>query len=123
MTDSSHEQQRQDVALLCGPTEDQKGTRILRARQGTIEAGEIRPARDGQPLRGSELVRLHPRAEAPAVCDVEVLHADEASAKSLDRPAQVATDAYRRNWDRIFGETAASAEAAPAVPAANRLLN
>src|SRR5512147_3112508 len=102
MTDSSREQ-RQDVALLCGPTEDRKGTRILRARQGTIEAGEIRPAREGQPLGGQELVRLHPRPEAPAVCDVEVLHANEASAKPLDRPAQVATDAYRRNWDRIFG--------------------
>ncbi len=94
-----------DVAILCGPTEDQQGTRILRAREGAIEAGEVRPARDGQPLAGQELVRLRPRVESPLVCDVEVLYSsrDSASSKDLDRPAQVATDEYRRNWDRIFG--------------------
>ena len=107
-----------DVAVLCGPTEDGKGARILRARSGTLEAGEIRPTEDGQPLHG-ELVRLVPRADAPCVCDVEVLH-DATRARrpepgtgpsqALGHPAQVATEEYRLNWERIFGDSPGGAD-------------
>jgi hypothetical protein len=102
-----------DVALLYAPTDDGKGARILRSRDGNIEAGEVRPAKDGQPLQGGELVRLEPRADAPCVCDVRVLHEArprESSAPPAPptsaptgRPAQVATEDYRVNWDRVFG--------------------
>jgi len=101
-----------DVALLYAPTEDGKGARVLRAREGGVETGEVRPVRDGQPLQQGELVRLSPRAEAPCLYDVEVLHdtaaepkqpADAATESSRGRPAQVASDDYRMNWDRIFG--------------------
>ena len=101
-----------DVALLYAPTDDGKGARILRARDGNLEAGEVRPAKDGQPLQGGELVRLEPRADAPCVCDVHVLHqaqkqdAPAPSPPALEaagRPAQVATEDYRLNWDRVFG--------------------
>jgi hypothetical protein len=104
-----------DVALLYAPTDDGKGARILRARDGNIEAGEVRPAKDGQPLHGAELVRLEPRPDAPCVCDVHVLHQAPkkdapapapATAPALEpagRPAQVATEDYRLNWDRVFG--------------------
>ena len=102
-----------DVALLYAPTDDGKGARILRARDGNIEAGEVRPAKDGQPLPGAELVRLEPRPDAPSICDVHVLHearTRESTAPSslpevepTGRPAQVATEGYRVNWDRVFG--------------------
>ena len=99
-----------DVALLYAPTDDGKGARILRSRDGNLEAGEVRPAKEGQPLQGGELVKLEPRADAPCVYDVEVLHegkrtaADvQAAPESNGRPAQVATDDYRMNWDRVFG--------------------
>ena len=102
-----------DVALLYAPTDDGKGARVVRARHGAFEAGEVRPVKDGQPINRGELVRLLPREGAPAVCDVEVLHApgDASSAEretsSEDalrgRPAQVASDHYRTNWDRTFG--------------------
>ncbi|HMI84349.1 MAG TPA: hypothetical protein VK550_09665 [Polyangiaceae bacterium] len=102
-----------DVALLYAPTEDGKGARILRSRDGNLEAGEIRPVKDGQSLHGGELVRLEPRADAPCICDVHVLHEgrrDEANAPPAaasseppGRPAQVATKDYRLNWDRVFG--------------------
>src|SRR2546423_5035730 len=100
-----------DVALLYAATDDGKGARVLRSRDGTLEAGEMRPAADGQPLLHGELVRLSPRKDAPCVCDVEVLHAtpqaapdDDASSSAARRgPAQVASDDYRLNWDRIFG--------------------
>ena len=99
-----------DVALLYAPTDDGKGARILRSRDGNLEAGEVRPVKEGQPLQGGELVRLEPRADAPCVCDVQVLHEQKraegdtaAAPESTGRPAQVATDDYRMNWDRVFG--------------------
>jgi hypothetical protein len=103
-----------DVALLYAPTEDGKGARVVRARNGAFETGEVRPIRDGQPLNQGELVRLSPRPDAPSVCDVEVLHERPAEVaasevpppdRSLGRPALVASDDYRVNWDRIFGSS------------------
>jgi hypothetical protein len=103
----------EDVALLYAPTDDGKGARVLRARGGSLETGEVRPVRDGQPIHQGEVVRLSPRSDAPSVCDVEVLHAAPSEAEAspasspaeprLGRPAQVASDDYRVNWDRIFG--------------------
>jgi hypothetical protein len=107
-----------DVALLYAPTEDGKGARVLRARDGSLETGEVRAIKEGQPINRGEVVKLTPRAGAPCVCDVEVLHAaaqaapsadtspsasSERGAESSGRPAQVATEDYRVNWDRIFG--------------------
>ena len=111
-----------DVALLYAPTDDGKGARVLRARDGLLEAGEVRPVKEGQPINRGEVVKLTPiRSGAPCLCNVEVLHAPEATgqapsaalpanladsargAEANGRPAQVATDDYRDNWDRIFG--------------------
>jgi hypothetical protein len=93
-----------DVVLVHGPTEDGAGARIVRARPGKLEAGEIRPVREGQPINAGELVTLKPREGTPNVCDVNVLHAAE-PAKDVrgTGPAQVATRAYRDSWERIFG--------------------
>jgi hypothetical protein len=102
-----------DVAVVYAPTDDGKGARILRSRDGALEAGEVRPVKNGQPIIRGEVVRLVPRSETPCVCDVEVLHEQPAPEASQDvapqasqptgRPAQVATEDYRLNWDRIFG--------------------
>jgi len=94
-----------DVALVHSPTEDGKGARILRLRDGELSAGEIRPVVEGQPLAGRELVRLHGREEQPGVCDVEVLHDGAAGATEGGRasgPARVSSDAYRRGWGQVF---------------------
>src|SRR4051812_25413813 len=100
---SPKDPETQDVALLCGPTEDGRGARILRARKGRVEAGEVRPVLEGKPLSGGELVRLSPREGAPALCDVEVLHEAPAAKDEAGRPARVSNERYRENWDRIFG--------------------
>ena len=48
-----------DVVLVHGATGDGEGARVLRARPGHIEAGEVRPIREGQSLApGGEVVRL-----------------------------------------------------------------
>ncbi len=103
----------QDVVLIHGMTEDQKGLKVLRARNDTIEVGEVRPLAEGQPIN-NDVVRLKPRAGAPYLCDVETQYSPEAARKTARAqtddiarkqrtgPAQVATKAYRDNWDAIW---------------------
>ena len=103
-----------DVVMMHGRTEDGEGARVLRARPGRLEAGEVRPLREGKPLVAGEVVRLEPRPDNPQLHDVHVQHvikpadvqagtaAPESKAEH-NGPAQVATDAYRESWDRTFG--------------------
>lgn len=99
-----------DVVMLHGKTEDGEGARVVRARPGRLEAGEVRPLREGKPLTQGEVVSLSRRKDAPALYDVKVEHVVEgpeppatATRKSTPGPAQVATRAYRESWERIFG--------------------
>jgi hypothetical protein len=114
-----------DIAILSGPTEDGQGARVLRIRQGTVSAGEIRPVKEGEPITHNEVVRLHPIDADQRVCEVEVLHDpalppagrddkpetpehDESSAQrdakaaTSPRRARVSTPTYRKNWSAIF---------------------
>ena len=105
-----------DVALIHGVTPDGEGLNILRARGDRLELGAIRPLREGAPITG-EVVTLRPRANFPALCDVES-HFKPNEEKSERQepppsaivqrtgPAQVATDEYRRNWDAIWNRPA-----------------
>jgi hypothetical protein len=121
-----------DIAILHGPTEDGTGARLLRFRGDTVTAGEIRPAREGQPLGQGELVRLKPLHRELPVCEVEVLHAPTAPAGDAETeteaestgapdlepaahparhragPARVSNRRYRRNWSAVFGARAPS---------------
>ena len=100
-----------DIALACGPTDDGEGVRILRRRREALELGELRALKEGQPIHG-EVVRLRPRGDHPRLLDVEVLlpRPTEAPGAETGRgPAQVATESYRDNWERIFGAGPAGA--------------
>ena len=109
-----------DVALIHGVTPDGEGLKILRARGDRLELGAIRPLREGAPITG-EVVTLRPRANFPALCDVETHFkpAEEASDRQEPAPsalvqrtgpAQVATDEYRRNWDAIWSQPASKSK-------------
>jgi hypothetical protein len=95
-----------DVALIHGKTADGEGLRIIRRRDDRIELGAVRPLKEGAPIAG-EVVSLTPRAECPALCDVKVHYTSPAAPSDVPAaprhgPAQVATDRYRENWDRIW---------------------
>ena len=91
-----------DVVLVQGATGDGDGVRVLRARPGQLEAGEVRPIRQGQSLAaGGELVRLVERPGAPCLYDVKVDY-QVPPAPAANGPAQVATRAYRDSWERTF---------------------
>ncbi|HXN33537.1 MAG TPA: hypothetical protein VN894_16825 [Polyangiaceae bacterium] len=99
-----------DVVLMHGPTDDGEGARVLRARPGRIDTGEVRPMREGRPfVAGTEVVRLERRADAPAVFDVHVECSIPAAAGSQRTtlaqggPPQVSTPEYRENWELTFG--------------------
>lgn len=96
----------EDVALICGRTEDGKGVHILRKRASGIEAGIVQPLEEGKPIHG-ELVTLRQRGQTP-LCDVEVHYAPKTAevtrteGATRGHPAQVASDTYRKNWDAIW---------------------
>jgi hypothetical protein len=114
-----------DVAVVVASTEDGKGARIVRSREGKIEIGELRAAEEGKPLQGRELIRLKPQVSSEnttsvPIYDVEVVHAgtstkpdaEEVGLRQGQKPAQVASSAYRESWDRIFGNANASGNGA-----------
>jgi hypothetical protein len=96
---------KEDVLLVGGPTESGEGCHVLRKRDDQLEVGELRAVREGRPLQG-ELVRLKPRQESERLFDVDVVMAapKRPEARSNAGPAQVASDDYRRNWDRVFAK-------------------
>ncbi len=103
----------EDVVFVHSPTERGDGFRVIRKRDDTIEVGEMRQAEEGKPLHG-ELVKLSPREDSERTFDVEVLvPRPDPAPKAADRsgPPQVANDAYRKNWEAIFG-----ARKTPALP-------
>ncbi|EYF07506.1 hypothetical protein [Chondromyces apiculatus] len=100
---------RGDLLFVHSPSDDGQGLRVIRKRENRIEFGELRALEEGRPLHG-EVVQLHQREEHERLFDVEVMldaaHTAPA-AHARSGPAQVATDAYRSNWDAIFGPPAA----------------
>lgn len=109
-----------DVALIHGVTPDGEGLKILRARGDRVELGAVRPLREGVPITG-EVVTLRPRANFPALCDVETHFKPPAegsdsgspeppSVVQRTGPAQVATDEYRRNWDAIWNRSSGNSK-------------
>lgn len=96
----------EDVALVCGASEDGDTLGVLRKRGDRVEPALLKKAVEGQPLHG-ELVRLTARDE-PMLFDVETLYAPPATSEPTDAsgsrsgPAKVTTKAYRRGWNRLF---------------------
>ena len=124
---------KDDVVLLHGPSEAGDGIRVVRKREDSIELGELRPMREGQPIHG-EVVRLRQREEHALLFDCEVLvpapartdaspasePAQQEAASTAKAPAlvpeerapkalphkgppRVTSDAYRGGWELIFG--------------------
>jgi hypothetical protein len=112
-----------DCAVVIGRLYDD-GLAVIRKRgvDAPLEAGIVRPLRDGQPIHG-EVVKLTPRADSGAlcVCDVAVHHdgrrgtvataaqsatdAVEAPDLSLARkgPAKISSPRFRDGWELVFG--------------------
>jgi hypothetical protein len=97
-----------------GPTESGEAFHVLRQRDDRIEVGQIRGMREGAPIHG-EIVRLRPREGANRLFDVDVLF-DAPEPSERPGPPQVASKAYRHNWDLVFGHSAESRKARDPEP-------
>ena len=64
---------RTDVALITGPTDDNKGARIVRLKDDEVTVGEVRALEEGKPIQG-EVLKLTPRKDNANVCDVAVVY-------------------------------------------------
>lgn len=122
-----------DVLLIHGLSEDGESCSVLRKRGNKLEAGVVRPMKEGRPIEG-DVVKLRPIPEMPLVFNVEVQYsargADDVASEITDtsptessegqetehaearerfehvrgnRPAIVATEQYRNGWDTIWG--------------------
>ena len=101
-----------DIAFVCG--KDADGVHILRRRseEAPIEAGLLRPMREGKPIDG-EVVSLTQRQDLPMIYDVKSEFGGRdpelpenpilEGRPSTEGPAQVASDAYRKGWDAVWG--------------------
>jgi hypothetical protein len=89
-----------DVLFVYGK-DDTGNYGVIRKREDQVELGRLCEAKEGQPIHG-ELVNLRPRPEHAQLFDVDVVH-DARPSESRSGPPQVATTAYRENWDRVFG--------------------
>ncbi len=105
MTEAADQKKGEDVALVLGASAEGERVAILRKRDEQIEAAILHKAEEGRPLTG-DLVRLKAR-DASALFDVETIYEAPERAPRPKRspgPAQVATDRYRRGWDRLFAK-------------------
>jgi hypothetical protein len=74
---------------------------VERRRDGRISVGTLTPMKDGQSLlTGAELVKVAP-SENGEWHDIETIYEPE---PELSGPPQVATPAYKKGYDRIFGK-------------------
>ena len=95
-----------DVAFVVAKEED--GLHILRqrAQDAPLEAGVVKPLAEGRPISG-EVISLNRRSDVPYLFDVktelDVSASDSDEQLAGHGPAQVATDAYRKGWDAIWG--------------------
>jgi hypothetical protein len=106
MSGSEPPRPKEDVVFVHSPVEGGSGYRVIRKREDVIEVGEIRAPEEGKPLHG-DLVKLTPRKESERLFDVEVMVSREEmrpAALGHAGPARVATEAYRANWEAIFGD-------------------
>jgi hypothetical protein len=94
--------EERDLVFVRGPTERGDGYSVIRSRTGNVEVGELRALRSGQPIQG-EVVSLTPISGHDQLFEVDVLVEPPKEQRGRVGPARVTSNAYRQNWDAIFG--------------------
>jgi hypothetical protein len=100
-------QQNHDLMILHSATPDGEAIHALRSRPGRLDLAELRPLKNGQDVSHFEVVNLKPHKDMPNLCDVDVLYSpkkveSEQTVSHHAGPPAVATEAYRKNWNRVF---------------------
>ena len=102
----SSEDDKRDVVMIARVDSTRNEIHVIKPVADGIEKAVLRPVEEGVPLMG-DLVRLHPNPDFPMLAEIETVmrHPDGKSRarRSSDGPPMVASEAYRRGWDAIFG--------------------
>ncbi len=96
---------RRDLVLISRVDRTKNEIHVLKPVPDGIEEAVLRQVEEGVPLTG-DLVRLHPHGSSPLLAELEIVmhHPDRPrSGRSHEGPPMVASEAYRRGWDAIFG--------------------
>jgi hypothetical protein len=95
----------EDVMHL-GPQVDADGSRVCvrHTSDHQIQAGILKPLKDGQPLgQGMSCLALSRREDG--TFDVNELYSQKAEASEGAGPAMVNSEQFKNGWDRVFGKT------------------
>ncbi len=84
-----------DLVLIHGLSEDGESCSVLRKRGNKLEAGVVRPMKEGRPIEG-DVVKLRPIPEVPLLFNVEVQY----SSRGEEGPAET-TDAASKESAEI----------------------
>ena len=94
-----------DLGIIVGENEDGSLRMIRKDPEGGISCGDVRPAKNGKPLMGSsELISMDPTENLGEYEITQIYSPNPRPAGSKGTssgPAQVATEAYRDNYDKI----------------------
>lgn len=94
-----------DLVLISRVDRTRNEIHVLKPVPDGIEEAVLRVVEEGTPLNG-DLVRLHPHGGSPLLAELEVVmrHPDRPrGGRAHEGPPMVASEAYRRGWDSIFG--------------------
>jgi len=98
----SEDKVKEHVVML--EPEKENGTEAMLVRSdGHVEFGVMGRAREGQDLRGLDLVQLAPHANSPVVWNVKERTSFRSEGSQSSGPAKVNSKAFRDNYERIFG--------------------
>jgi len=108
MAAMSDEKQPKEVALPLANNHILRMSEDANGNLTPLQLGHLSPLKEGQPIDG-DVVCLNRRGTSPLYDFQTLVKNPMAPKQSSAGPPQVATPAYRSNYDRIFGKQADSA--------------
>lgn len=101
--DMSTEKSKGRVVLLEPPCPVHGAEAVVLREDGGVERGRIGPPiREGQDLRGVEVLHVSPLNHSPVVWDLKDRMVFGADGSVTKGPAKVTSHSYRSNYDQIF---------------------
>lgn len=97
------ETKTKEHVVLLEPPKEGGSEAMLVGSDGCVEFGLLGQAKEGQDLRGMDVIQLAPHRNSPMVWNVK----DRMSFRQdegVKGPAKVSSKAFRDNYERIFGD-------------------
>jgi hypothetical protein len=100
---SDNESKPKEHVVLLEPPKEEGSEAMLVSSDGRVEFGRLGGAKEGQDLRGMDMVQLAPHRNSPVVWNVKDRMSFRSEEEGSKGPAKVNSKAFRDNYERIFG--------------------